>query len=136
MKVLTPEERQIVTALSHPTYTAEYLEEWINRDDNVFINAPAALIAMGASGFYQAVKSMANKKAPIEAATSVLGARENIQVQDSTDLASCQMSADEIILELVQMAKRAKELNEIAGALGLRITGSFQACLIKKEEAI
>jgi hypothetical protein len=74
-----------------------------------------------------------NEKCPEEAAASIQGARKLNQLQDSRHLTSCQMSPDEIVLELVQMAKRVKELNEIAGALGFHITGNFQARLVKKE---
>lgn len=56
---LTDEERSIVDELNHSLYTVEYLEEWINRDDNVFCNAVAALNAMGAKGYYEAVKQIA-----------------------------------------------------------------------------
>lgn len=56
---LTEREKEIVTALDHKMYTVGYLEEWINRNDNVFINAPAALNSMGAHGFYTAVKAIA-----------------------------------------------------------------------------
>lgn len=44
------------------TYTVDYLEAWINRNDNVETNAVAALSAMGVKGFYRAVRLMANKK--------------------------------------------------------------------------
>lgn len=40
------------------------MEEWINRNDNVFVNAPAALQAMSAKGYYEAVKRMAARKPP------------------------------------------------------------------------
>lgn len=51
--------KEIVEELAHPIYTVEFLECWIERNDNVFINAPAALQAMGAKGYYQAAKQMA-----------------------------------------------------------------------------
>lgn len=56
---MTLKERKIVKRLNHPVYTADFLERWICRNDNVNINAPAALQAMGAKGFYEAVKQMA-----------------------------------------------------------------------------
>lgn len=59
MKKLTAEETKIIENLGDETYTPEFVEEWINRDDDVFINAPAALQSMGAKGFYAAVKRMA-----------------------------------------------------------------------------
>ena len=39
---MTAKEREIVERLNHPVYTTDFLEEWIQRKDNVFINAPAA----------------------------------------------------------------------------------------------
>lgn len=62
---MTEREKEIVKKLDHSLYTVEFLEEWINRNDNVFTNAPAALQAMGAKGYYEAVKSMAaNEQEP------------------------------------------------------------------------
>ena len=34
-KEMTEQERQIVRELVHSLYTVEYLETWINRDDDV-----------------------------------------------------------------------------------------------------
>ena len=48
---MTDREKEIVKGLNHSLYTVEYLEEWINRNDNVFVNAPAALQAMSAKGY-------------------------------------------------------------------------------------
>lgn len=59
---MTDKEKKIVRELNHLIYTAEYLEEWTNRDDNVFANAPAALAAMGAKGYYEAVKRLAENQ--------------------------------------------------------------------------
>lgn len=56
---LTEQEKQIIDELNDKLYTAEFAEEWINRDDNVIINPFAALQAMGAKGYHQAVKRMA-----------------------------------------------------------------------------
>jgi hypothetical protein len=55
--ILSGAERTIFTGLKHPLYTAEHVEHWINRNDLVFINAPAALQAAAAKGFYEAVKA-------------------------------------------------------------------------------
>lgn len=52
---LTDNQKAIVTRLGDTVYTPDYLEEWLNHNDNVYINAPAALSAMGANGFYKAV---------------------------------------------------------------------------------
>lgn len=57
---MTDREKQIVKQLNHPLYTVEFLEEWKKRNDNVLTNAPAALQAMGAKGFYEAVHQMAS----------------------------------------------------------------------------
>lgn len=62
MMKLTENEKEIIRELDDPTYTVEYLEQWINRDDNVQVNAVAALSAMGAKGYYAAVKRMAERQ--------------------------------------------------------------------------
>ena len=51
---LTAAEKKLVEELGDSTYTVDYLEAWINRNDSVEINAVAALSAMGAKGFYRA----------------------------------------------------------------------------------
>lgn len=58
---LTLEEKEIIEALNDPVYTTAYLEEWLNRNDNVAVNAVAALTAMGAKGYYRAIQRMAEK---------------------------------------------------------------------------
>ena len=55
---LTEQEKQIIDELNDKLYTVEFVEEWINRNDNVMINPIAALQAMGAKGYHQAVKRM------------------------------------------------------------------------------
>lgn len=59
---MTDREKAIVRELNHSLYTVDFLEEWKDREDNVFSNAPAALQAMGANGFYEAVKKMAENQ--------------------------------------------------------------------------
>lgn len=59
---MTSDEKKIVRALNHPLYNVKYLEEWKDREDNVFVNAAAALQAMGAKGFYDAVRCIAQGK--------------------------------------------------------------------------
>ena len=56
MRTISEREKQIIQKLNHPLYTVEFLKQWINRNDNPMINAVAALQAMGAKGFYEAVK--------------------------------------------------------------------------------
>lgn len=56
---LTEIEKKIINDIADPLYTADFVEKWINRDDNVIINPFAALQAMGAKGYHQAVKRMA-----------------------------------------------------------------------------
>lgn len=53
---LTEKQKEIVRRLNHSLYTVEFLEEWLNRNDNVIINAPAALTCTGANGFFAAVE--------------------------------------------------------------------------------
>ena len=58
MITISEKQKEIIKRLNHSLHTAEFLQEWLNRRDNVFVNAPAALQAMGASGFYDAVKQI------------------------------------------------------------------------------
>ena len=46
MKKLTSKEKAIVKNLNSALYTVEYLEEWINNNDDIFSNAVGALTAM------------------------------------------------------------------------------------------
>ena len=62
MMTLTNKEKEIINRLGDELYTVEFLEEWLNRNDNVFTNAPAALQAMGAKGYYEAVRHMAEQE--------------------------------------------------------------------------
>ena len=59
---ITEKQEAIIRRLNDPLYTVEFLKEWVNRNDNVFINAPAALQAMGASGFFAAVRAIERAK--------------------------------------------------------------------------
>lgn len=58
MIVITEKQKEIIRKLNHGVYTVEFLEDFINRTDSVFINAPCALNSMGAHGFYSAVVQM------------------------------------------------------------------------------
>lgn len=52
-------EIAIIEKLDHPLYTVEFLKEWVGRNDNVMVNGPAALQAMGANGYYEAIRRIA-----------------------------------------------------------------------------
>ena len=43
---ISDKQKEIIRKLDHKLYTVEFLEEWLNRKENVFVNAPAALQAM------------------------------------------------------------------------------------------
>lgn len=58
MITINDREKQVIEKLNHPLYTVKFLQQWINRNDNPMINALAALQAMGAKGYYEAVKTM------------------------------------------------------------------------------
>lgn len=58
---LTEKQKEIIRQIDHPFYTEDVVEEWINRHDDVNVNAFAALQAMGAKGFYAAVVQCARK---------------------------------------------------------------------------
>ena len=55
---ITKKQEIIIKELNDPLYTVDFLKEWVNRNDNVFANAPAALQAMGANGFFAAVRAI------------------------------------------------------------------------------
>jgi hypothetical protein len=56
--VLSEQEKNIIEMLDNKLYTVEFIEHWINRDDNIAVNAPSALQAMGAKGYYTAVQQI------------------------------------------------------------------------------
>ena len=55
MVTLSEKQKDIISRLDDKLYTAEFLQEWLNNNDNVAVNAPGALQAMGAKGFFAAV---------------------------------------------------------------------------------
>lgn len=58
--MLSEQEKNIIEMLGNKLYTVEFIEHWINRNDNVTVNAPSALQAMGAKGYYIAVQQIAS----------------------------------------------------------------------------
>lgn len=58
--MLSEQEKNIIEMLGNKLYTVEFIEHWINRNDNVAVNAPSALQAMGAKGYYTAVQQIAS----------------------------------------------------------------------------
>ena len=72
---ITEKQEAIIRRLNDPLYTVEFLKEWVNRNDNVFINAPAALQAMGASGFFAAVRAIERAK---EATVKIMNYRPKV----------------------------------------------------------
>ena len=58
---ITEKQEAIIRRLNDPLYTVEFLKEWVNRNDNVFINAPAALQAM-AQAIFAAVRAIERAK--------------------------------------------------------------------------
>lgn len=60
--MLTDEEKHIIGTMHDDLYTPEFVEEWINRNDNVLVNAPSALQSMGAKGFYRAIRHIVSEQ--------------------------------------------------------------------------
>lgn len=58
MTKLTDNQKKIIEKLGHPVYNGEYVEKWLNQASDVNTNAPAALIAMGACGFMDAIEAI------------------------------------------------------------------------------
>ena len=59
-RVLTNEEKELITEINgeNGLYSVNYIEMWLNRRDNVFVNAPSALSAMDVNGYYAAIRAM------------------------------------------------------------------------------
>ncbi len=57
MPTISENQKRIIENLNDPLYTVAFLQEWINRNDNVRADAVATLQAMGAQGFYRAVQA-------------------------------------------------------------------------------
>lgn len=74
--VLTAKEREIIDTWNAAPFTSEYVEHWVNRNDNVMINAPAALTAIEAKGFYRAVRAAVLKEEREESITLTSRIRE------------------------------------------------------------
>ena len=55
---ITEKQEAIIRRLNDPLYTVEFLKEWVNRNDNVFINAPAALQAMGTKTIFRPARPL------------------------------------------------------------------------------
>ena len=56
--IVTETQKAIIRKLADSIHTVEYIEEWINKKDNINVNPFSALMAMSAKGFYQAVLCM------------------------------------------------------------------------------
>ena len=58
MRKLTKREKDIVKKLNRPPYTVEYLEEWLDTDDETVANPTVALTIAYIEGFYDAVQAI------------------------------------------------------------------------------
>jgi hypothetical protein len=93
---LSGAEKTIISGLSHSIYTVDFIQEWINRNDLVSINAFAALQAVAAKGFYEAVKAMNEAGGRItykrgwekEAGTTESSQKKPREYDDSDDFAN------------------------------------------------
>ena len=105
MKKLTSKEKAIVKNLNSALYTVEYLEEWINNNDDVFSNAVGALTAMGAKGFYDAVQLQVKIQKKIRDEYMVSG----------ICLALAEIASGAEIVEVLENAGITKEFAESCG---------------------
>ena len=105
MKKLTSKEKAIVKNLNSALYTVEYLEEWINNNDDVFSNAVGALTAMGAKGFYDAVQLQVKIQKKIRDEYMVSG----------ICLALAEIASGAEIVEVLENAGITKEFAERCG---------------------
>ena len=105
MKKLTSKEKAIVKNLNSALYTVEYLEEWINNNDDVFSNAVGALTAMGAKGFYDAVQLQVKSQKRIRDEYTVCG----------ICFALAEIASGAEIVEVLENAGITKEFAERCG---------------------
>jgi hypothetical protein len=127
MKKLTSEEKAIVKNLNSALYTVEYLEEWINNNDDVFSNAVGALTAMGAKGFYDAIQLQVKIQKKIRDEYMVSG----------ICLALAEIASGAEIVEVLENADITKEFAESCGVDNYdieRLEDEFQA--LHEREAI
>ena len=127
MKKLTSKEKAIVKNLNSALYTVEYLEEWINNNDDVFSNAVGALTAMGAKGFYDAVQLQVKIQKKIRDEYMVSG----------ICLALAEIASGAEIVEVLENAGITKEFAESCGVDNYdieRLEDEFQA--LHEREAI
>ena len=127
MKKLTSEEKAIVKNLNSALYTVEYLEEWINNNDDVFSNAVGALTAMGAKGFYDAIQLQVKIQKKIRDEYMVSG----------ICLALAEIASGAEIVEVLENAGITKEFAESCGVDNYdieRLEDEFQA--LHEREAI
>lgn len=127
MKKLTSKEKAIIKNLNSALYTVEYLEEWINNNDDVFSNAVGALTAMGAKGFYDAIQLQAKIQKKIRDEYMVSG----------ICLALAELASGAEIVEVLENAGITKEFAESCGVDNYdieRLEDEFQA--LHEREAI
>ena len=127
MKKLTSKEKAIVKNLNSALYTVEYLEEWINNNDDVFSNAVGALTAMGAKGFYDAVQLQVKSQKRIRDEYTVCG----------ICFALAEIASGAEIVEVLENAGITKEFAESCGVDNYdieRLEDEFQA--LHEREAI
>ena len=127
MKKLTSKEKAIVKNLNSALYTVQYLEEWINNNDDVFSNAVGALTAMGAKGFYDAIQLQVKIQKKIRDEYMVSG----------ICLALAEIASGAEIVEVLENAGITKEFAESCGVDNYdieRLEDEFQA--LHEREAI
>jgi len=127
MKKLTSKEKAIVKNLNSALYTVEYLEEWINNNDDVFSNAVGALTAMGAKGFYDAIQLQVKIQKKIRDEYMVSG----------ICLALAEIASGAEIVEVLENAGITKEFAESCGVDNYdieRLEDEFQALHEKEQE--
>ncbi|MCR0316614.1 hypothetical protein MKA27_19690 [[Clostridium] innocuum] len=58
---LTERETELINKIGHPVYTTDYIDYWGNVRAKVNKKPQECLLAMGAIGYYQAIKSLIDK---------------------------------------------------------------------------
>lgn len=100
---ITDAEKEIISKLAHPLYTVEFLEHWVNRNDNPMINAPAALQAMGAKGYLDAVRQMSNADNLSDVVKKIFEEVDKLVYRYLND---CNYSGGDMIYDLAELEKK------------------------------
>lgn len=145
MKVkLTDSQKKIVEALGDKLFTVDFIEEYYGRNDNVMINAPAALQECEVEGFMRAVKIIEAKGFEKPAEAQWLPVDEKNDAFDCSNCIAMVQRPTDRCPKCGAVMTNAEELRETAQPLPLfekfmtvstsHLTPKTRDCLMNEEE--